>query len=57
MISERQAIRQSAIEDVTSKWGREQTIVGPRLIVPYVKRSGTTEKPKTEQKFAAAVEQ
>ena len=52
VIRERQAIRQSAIEDVTSKWGREQTIVGPRLIVPYVKRSGTTEKPKSEQKFA-----
>ena len=52
VISERQAIRQSAIEDVTSKWGREQTIVGPRLIVPYIKRSGTAEKPKTEQKFA-----
>ena len=52
VISERQAIRQSAIEDVTSKWGKEQTIVGPRLIVPYIKRSGTTEKPKSEQKFA-----
>ncbi len=52
VISERQNIRQSAIQDVTSKWGKEQTIVGPRLVVPYVKRSGTAEKPKSEQKFA-----
>ncbi len=52
VISERQNIRQSAIQDVTSKWGKEQTIVGPRLVVPYVKRSGTAEKPKSDQKFA-----
>jgi inner membrane protein len=52
IISERQNLRQSAILDVTSKWGKEQTLVGPRLMVPYVKRSGTAEKPKSEQKVA-----
>ncbi len=52
VISDRQNIRQSAITDVTSKWGKEQTLVGPRLLVPYIKRSGTAEKPKSEQKTA-----
>ena len=52
IINERQNLRQTAIEDVTSKWGKEQTLVGPRLMVPYIKRSGTAEKPKTEQKIA-----
>jgi inner membrane protein len=52
IISERQNLRQTAIQDVTSKWGREQTLVGPRLMVPYIKRSGTADKPKSEQKVA-----
>ncbi len=52
IISERQNLRQTAILDVTSKWGKEQTLVGPRLMVPYIKRSGTAEKPKSEQKVA-----
>ena len=52
IISERQNLRQTAIQDVTSKWGKEQTLVGPRLMVPYIKRSGTAEKPKSEQKIA-----
>ena len=52
IINERQSLRQTAIEEVTSKWGKEQTLVGPRLMVPYIKRSGTAEKPKTEQKIA-----
>jgi inner membrane protein len=52
IINERQNIRQSAIQDVTSKWGKEQTLVGPRLMVPYIKRSGTADKPKSEQKIA-----
>jgi inner membrane protein len=40
IISERQALRQTAIQDVTSKWGKEQIVVGPRLLVPYIKRIG-----------------
>lgn len=52
IISERQNLRQTAIQDVTGKWGKEQTLVGPRLLVPYIKRSGTAEKPKSEQKVA-----
>lgn len=52
IINERQNLRQTAIQDVTSKWGTEQTLVGPSLMVPYIKRSGTAEKPKSEQKIA-----
>lgn len=32
----RQATHDEAMEEVTDKWGREQTIIGPMLIVPYV---------------------
>jgi inner membrane protein len=44
LINERQNIRQSAITEVTSKWGTAQTIVGPRLIVPYLRRVGKDDK-------------
>jgi inner membrane protein len=37
LISERQDIRDSAIEEVSSKWGGRQTIGGPVLSVPYNK--------------------
>jgi len=35
IIREREARRQGVITEVSSKWGREQTIVGPILSVPY----------------------
>src|SRR5262245_20051062 len=35
LISERQDIRDSAIEEVSSKWGGRQTIGGPVLTIPY----------------------
>ncbi len=34
-IYERQTTKRTAINDVTSKWGRLQTIIGPQLVVPY----------------------
>ncbi len=34
-VDERQATRQYAVNDVTSKWGYAQHIYGPRLVVPY----------------------
>jgi inner membrane protein len=40
IINERQTLRQTAIQDVTSKWGKDQIVVGPRLLVPYIKRTG-----------------
>lgn len=35
LIRERQSTKESAIADITSKWGNEQTITGPCLVVPY----------------------
>ncbi len=34
-VYERQMTRDQAFEDITGKWGRQQTIAGPRLVVPY----------------------
>jgi inner membrane protein len=42
-VSQRQNLRQEATTDVTSKWGGQQTIIGPRLVVPYVKRTQTAD--------------
>ncbi len=41
LVNDRQKVRQAAVEDITGKWGKQQVIVGPRLLVPYVKRSGS----------------
>lgn len=35
LIRERQNTKQSAVADITSKWGGEQTITGPCLVIPY----------------------
>jgi len=37
-ISERRGRRDSAIQDVSAKWGLSQQVAGPALIVPYVNR-------------------
>ena len=34
LITERKVTRKKAVEDITSKWGSEQTIVGPCLVLP-----------------------
>jgi inner membrane protein len=49
VVSERQARRQEAVEEVTSKWGRQQTIVGPMLSVPYLHKVSETEKDGTKK--------
>jgi len=36
-INERQWTEQDAIADVAQKWGQAQTLLGPRLVVPYYK--------------------
>jgi len=38
LIAERQARRQDAVTEVSSKWGGVQTIIGPVLVVPYAYR-------------------
>lgn len=34
-IDERQMTRNQAFNDITDKWGKQQTLIGPRLVVPY----------------------
>jgi inner membrane protein len=38
LVSERQERRQSAIDEVSSKWGNAQSITGPALVLPYTHR-------------------
>ena len=35
LITEQKVTRKKAVKDITSKWGSEQTIVGPCLVLPY----------------------
>ncbi|HEY9827487.1 MAG TPA: cell envelope integrity protein CreD [Stenomitos sp.] len=50
LINERQSLREEAISSITSKWGRSQNIVGPWLVVPYVKRVQVDKTVRTEVK-------
>jgi inner membrane protein len=38
LIGERQERRDTAVSEVTEKWGRTQRLVGPALVVPYTHR-------------------
>ncbi|MRR33531.1 cell envelope integrity protein CreD [bacterium] len=38
VITERQNRREEAVREVTSIWGERQTIIGPLLVVPYLRR-------------------
>jgi len=42
LVTERQARRDAAVADISSKWGSTQTIAGPVIIVPYTRRSTET---------------
>ena len=46
LVSDRQNLRQEAISSITTKWGTQQKVIGPQLVVPYVKRvqSGNTQR-------------
>jgi inner membrane protein len=46
LVSDRQSLRQEAISSITAKWGAQQKVIGPQLIVPYVKRiqAGNTQR-------------
>lgn len=37
LIHEREGLQESAIEEVSAKWGEEQTITGPFVTIPYYK--------------------
>jgi inner membrane protein len=38
LVQERQMRRDSAVAEVSSKWGRAQSLTGPAIVVPYVVR-------------------
>jgi inner membrane protein len=38
VIDEREATRDAAVDEVTGKWGRDQSLTGPVLIIPYTHR-------------------
>src|SRR5258708_5243884 len=45
LISERHDRRDAAVEEVSGKWGKPQTLTGPELVVPYAfQRVERTEK-------------
>jgi inner membrane protein len=57
VVGERQARQQEAFEEITSKWGRQQSITGPLLTVPYLHRITETDqdgnqKIRTQQRAA-----
>ncbi|NJR68692.1 MAG: cell envelope integrity protein CreD [Synechococcales cyanobacterium CRU_2_2] len=57
IVRERQSLRAEAISDITIKRGAQQTVVGPRLLVPYFKRttvgSGEKQTIKTETQYGS----
>jgi inner membrane protein len=51
LINERQSVRQEAVTGVTQDWGQAQTIMGPKLVVPYIKRFQADGKEKTQSSY------
>ena len=47
IISERQNLKAEATQGITSTWGTQQLVVGPKLIVPYVKKIQEKDKTKS----------
>ncbi len=39
VIEEREQTREEAVSEVTEKWGKNQSLIGPSIIVPYINRS------------------
>ena len=39
VIEEREQTRAEAVDEVTNKWGRSQSLMGPAIIVPYMSRT------------------
>ncbi len=51
IISERQGLRSEVISDITTSWGQQQAIIGPRLSVPYIKRFQTDKGVQSEVQY------
>jgi inner membrane protein len=50
LVRDRQGLRQEAVSSITAKWGAQQEIIGPRLVIPYIKRSQAGNIKKAEVK-------
>jgi inner membrane protein len=44
VLRERQTRQQEAVEEIASKWGRQQSIIGPMLTIPYRHRITETDR-------------
>src|SRR6266446_550259 len=44
VLSDRLMRRNEAVADITSSWGREQSVIGPVLIIPYQYRFKTVKE-------------
>lgn len=51
LVLERESRQYEAIEEVSSKWARSQTIVGPALMIPYVREVKEENSSKTIQEI------
>jgi len=49
IIREREQTRDEAVSEVTAKWGRSQSLIGPTIVVPYVNRSLPPENRRQRQ--------
>lgn len=52
LISERENRRDSVVEEVSQKWGKEQTITGPVISVPYTHSFGNDDKVEETIRYA-----
>jgi len=55
LIGDRTATRRQAVEDVTGKWGREQSVLGPVLVVPCLVRWTEEEEKSGKKKVQTAI--
>lgn len=56
LIREREYTQRDAIAEVSSKWGREQTIAGPIISVPYTKYMKQSSEKGTDEKIVQVKE-
>lgn len=52
LIHERQSIHETAIREVSDKWGREQYVLGPYIAIPFSKLKGVKEEYDLKQSKA-----
>ncbi|WP_404787769.1 cell envelope integrity protein CreD [Altericista sp. CCNU0014] len=51
LVGDRQNLRQEAISSITTKWGAQQKIIGPQLVVPYTRQVQSGNSRRSEVKL------